>query len=70
MSGTPGSKQAPYLKFKSQQKDSNLQPLSCKRTKLVKWLTVRLQTKWLWVRILLLMSLITHVIKMNLKKII
>ena len=70
MSGTPGSKQAPYLKFKSQQKDSNPQPLSCKRTKLVKWLTVPLQTKWLWVRILLLMSLITHVIKMNLKKII
>ena len=45
MSRTPCSQQAPYLKFKWQQRDS---------ASLAKWLSVRLRTKWLWVRISLL----------------
>ena len=41
--GTPCSKQAPYLKFKWSL-----------RASLAKWLSVRLRSKWLWVRIPLL----------------
>ena len=60
--GTPCSKQAPYLKFKWQQRDSIQNHLVCERTLnhlsklayLAKWLSVRLRTKWLWVRISLL----------------
>ena len=55
--GTPCSKQARCLKFKWLQRDSNPQPqpatLFKKRlcASLAKWLSVRLQTKWLWVRV-------------------
>ena len=45
---TSCSKKAQYLKFKWQQRDSNLQQLSS-----AKWLGVHLRTTWLWVRILL-----------------
>ena len=47
---TPCSKQAPYLKFKWQQRDSNPQHLVRKQTVNHLWLSVRLRTKWLWVR--------------------
>ena len=61
--GTPCSKQAPYLKFKWQQRDSNPQPLTSLTNTFVskhtntfinEWLNIRLRTKWLWIRIPLL----------------
>ena len=57
--GTSSSKQALYLKFKWQQRDSNPQPLSSETktqqfTQTGRWLSVRPRTKWLWVRITLL----------------
>ena len=45
--GAPCLKQARYLKIKWLQRDSNLQQLAS----LVKWLSVRLRTKWFWVRV-------------------
>ena len=38
------------LKFKWQQRKSNPQPLSSQTASLAKWLSVRLRTKWFWVR--------------------
>ena len=60
--GTPCSKQTPNLEFKWQQFDSGIETqshLNCKLilshlAKMAKWLSVCLQIKWLWVRILLL----------------
>ena len=45
--GTPCSKQAPYLSLS----DSNEIRTHNHLAKLVEWLSVRLRTKWLWVRI-------------------
>ena len=66
--GTTCSTQARYMKFKWQQRDSNRQHLVLKRKlnhlaklySLAKWLSVSLRTKWLWVRIPLLLLNIYH----------
>ena len=54
--GTPCSKQAPYLKFKRQQRDSNPQPLSSYNIQPFSQtgLSIRFRIKWLWIRIPLL----------------
>ena len=61
--GTRCSKQAPYLKFKRQQRDSNLQPFSLKTITQPfnqACQSVRLRTKWLWIRISLLSFIISE----------
>ena len=61
--GTRCSKQAPYLKFKRQQQDSNPEPLSLKTNTQPfnqAGQSVRLRTKWLWVRNSLLSFIISE----------